>query len=498
MIPAPVPRADPVGELPRGFRVRVRSDVGWHDLPAPGERLLVGGSPTRAVRLTRRAMDLLDDDELTVRDRASALLARRLLDGNLADPEPGPAADPTELTVVVPVRDRADQLERCLTALAGRGGLEGLDGLRVIVVDDDSRDRGAVEAAVRRHHARLLTLPDNLGPAGARNAGLAEVTTPFVAFVDCDVTVDATTLLHLAGHLADPTVAIVGPLVRGVTRSERPRWFERYDAAASSLALGRRACSVGVGAAVGWLPSACLVGRTAALAGIGGFAAPMRVGEDVDLVWRLLDAGWRVRYDPAFEAGHEVRSTIGGWLGRKLVYGSGGAPLADRHGDAVAVARLSPLMAAAGAGVLLRRPWSLAVAAAATGWATREVRRQLPEMVGRGRVAATLASKGLGWSVRQESALLLRHWWPAAVAGCLVSGSIRRAVGTALIVDAVVAATVDRPLGDPKAPTVGPLTGWAGRRLDDLAYGAGLWLGALRRRSTGALAVTGARHSRRA
>lgn len=477
-------------DLPPGFRIRVRADADWYELLEPGERLIVGGSPLRAVRLTAAATDLLGDGTLTVCDRASAGLARRLLDGNLADPALGPPVDAGDLTVVIPVRDRPDQLDQCLTAVAG---------LEVIVVDDASLDRPAVHDVVRRHGARLVSLPENVGPAGGRNAGLAEVSTPYVAFVDSDIAVDPATLLGLAGHFADPRVALVGPLVEGVVRSERPRWFERYDAAASSLALGRRSCSVAPGAAVGWLPGACLVALTDALRGpegVDGFAADLRVGEDVDLVWRLVAAGWRVRYEPAFQASHDVRPTLRAWLGRKVVYGTGGAPLAQRHGDAVAVARLSPLMAAAGAGVLLRRPWSAALAVGATAWAARSVRGTLPAMPTRNTLAACLAAKGLGWSVRQESALILRHWWPAAVAGCLISRTVRRATVSALVVDAIVAAAVDRPLPAPESPDLGFVAGWVGRRLDDVAYGGGLWIGAVRHRAWGALAVTTVRSGR--
>src|SRR3546814_9526624 len=38
-----------------------------------------------------------------------------------------------------------------------------------------------------------------------------------------------------------------------------------------------------------------------------GFAEDLRVGEDVDLVWRLVAAENRVRYEPAVTAGHDVR-----------------------------------------------------------------------------------------------------------------------------------------------------------------------------------------------
>ncbi|MDH2415282.1 hypothetical protein [Nocardioides sp. CER19] len=66
---------------------------------------------------------------------------------------------------------------------------------------------------------------------------------------------------------------------------------------------------------------------------------------------------------------------------------------------------------------------------------------------------------------------------------------MRRAAVTALVVDAIVAATVGRPLSDPDSPALGIIASWAGRRLDDLAYGSGLWMGAVRHRAWAALEV---------
>ena len=62
-----------------------------------------------------------------------------------------------------------------------------------------------------------------------------------------------------------------------------------------------------------------------------------------------------VRYAPDLEALHEVRGTVCGWLGRKLVYGTGGAEIGRRHGSTVAPAVLSPAMAGAGAAILAGR-----------------------------------------------------------------------------------------------------------------------------------------------
>ena len=112
--------------------------------------------------------------------------------------------------------------------------------------------------------------------------------------------------------------ARAGGLVQAVDilRDERPdraelrSRFERYDEQVSSLALGRRACSVWPGAAVGWLPSACLVARVDRLRAAGGFAEDMRVGEDVDLVWRLAADGWRLRYEPASRVAGPAPSSV--------------------------------------------------------------------------------------------------------------------------------------------------------------------------------------------
>jgi hypothetical protein len=96
-------------------------------------------------------------------------------------------------------------------------------------------------------------------------------------------------------------------------------------------------------------------------------------------------------------------------------------------------------------------------------------------------VAVRLSLRGLGWALRQESALALRHWWPVAFGAGIVSRRARRVIVSAMIVD-LIAGTFDRP-------RQAPLVTFAGRRLDDFAYGAGLWWGALRSGNPGCLKV---------
>lgn len=454
--------------LPSGFTVRIADGV----RTVGDGSILVGGSPMVVSKLSDTARAFLDGACLEVRGSASSLLAERLLASNLAVPvlDTGHIARADQLTVIIPVRDRPQQLDRALSALSG---------LHVVVVDDASTDRRSIQRVVERHRAELIALDRNVGPGAARNAGLLTVATRYVALVDSDVTVAADTLLGLTAHFADPSLAVVAPHVRSRPANAQPRWFERYDQATPPLGLGERPGVVRPGAAVAWLPSACLVARTDRLG--SGFDPGMRVGEDVDLVWRLTAAGHRVRYDPSFCAYHDSRPTLRSWIGRKFTYGTGGADLAGRHPGNAAPAIMTPVMAATSAAVLMMRPWSIPFAVAGIIHGARAVSRTLPACGERDRLAVQLSMQGFGWTLRQGSALLLRHWWPVAVGAALTSRTARRMLIGAAVVD-VFATTIERPDLD-------PMLTFAGRRMDDLAYGAGLWWGAVKHRSIACLKV---------
>jgi hypothetical protein len=86
----------------------------------------------------------------------------------------------------------------------------------------------------------------------------------------------------------------------------------------------------------------------------------------------------------------------------------------------------------------------------------------------------------MGASGRALARAVTRHHWPLAVPAALVSRRARRWVLTAAAADAVLAWW-------PHRRRVGPVRFATARRLEDLAYGAGLWAGAIRARSATAL-----------
>ncbi|MBR7833134.1 mycofactocin biosynthesis glycosyltransferase MftF [Actinospica durhamensis] len=451
--------------LPTGFSLVLDR----HTVVMDGGRVLLGGAPvTRLLRLTPRARTLLSGRTLQVHDAAGAVLADRLLELGLAHPVarelPLPAEH--EVTYVIPVRDRPRQLDRLLGSIA--------PGSDVIVVDDASVEPEAVAEVAARHGARLVLLPGNLGPAGARNAGLAKVRTPLVVFVDSDIVLDEDTVPTLLRHFADPRVGLAAPRITGLHSRESAGWLGRYEQTRSSLDLGAHPALVRPGSFVSWASTACVVGRVEALG--DGFDERMRVGEDVDLGWRTIARGWRMRYEPSVAAAHEHRTEFVDWFRRKAEYGTGAQPLSERHPQSVAPAVFAPWSAATVLALLAQRRWSVPVAATISGVTAVRIARKLGEIEQPLRTGARLTAHGAVGSLAQTGALLTRHWWPVTAAACLVSRRARRA--------AAVAAVADVVLEHRRGPVdLDPIRYTAARRLDDLAYGAGVWWSALRGRS---------------
>lgn len=455
--------------LPHGFAVALDP----HALVVDGGRALLGGAPaTRLLRLTPRARAMLEGRTVRVRDAASAALADRLLDLGLAHPlvaELPPHADP-RCTYVVPVRDRPRQLDRLLGSIA--------PGSEVIVVDDASRDAAAVESVAVGHGARFVALSENLGPAGARNAGLRLVRTPYVVFVDSDIVLAEDTVPTLLRHFADPRVGIAVPRITALETAGSGNWIGRYERARSSLDLGGRPALVRPGSFVSWASTACVVARVDALG--DGFDERMRVGEDVDFGWRAIARGWRMRYEPSVAACHEHRVGFRDWFVRKAEYGTGAQPLAERHPRSVAPAVLAPWSTVMVVALLAQRRWSVPVAAASCAVTAARIARKLDGVDRSGHLGVRLTANGAVAALSQTGALMTRHWWPVTAVGCLVSRRVRRAAAVAAVTDVALEYRRSRVGLD-------PVRYCAARRLDDLAYGAGVWVSALKGRSVAAL-----------
>ena len=470
--PAPDRRTTP---LPSTFTLHQAASTAHLDDGA----VVLGGSPVRLFRISSRAQRLIDRWRAghTVGDREGPrLLARRLVSSGAYIPQPTTSECKTDdVTVVIPVRDRSAQLDRLLHALSD---------LACVVVDDASTDPGTTKEIAERHGARFVAHADNCGPAAARNTGLAAVHTPLVAFVDSDCVPTAGWLDPLLGHFDDPVVAAVAPRVvptRHASDTQDPVYA--YETVRSSLDRGTVEGLVRRGSPIPYVPSAALLVRASVAPGHELFDPALRGGEDVDLVWRLNDAGWDVRFVPESTVEHDGPATLGDFLARRTFYGTSAAPLARRHPGALAPLDVSAWSLAVWLLAARRRP-VLALAALATsiGLLAHRLRGLTHDPVA---VATRIAGDGTTRAAVPALSGLTRAWSPALLAG-LAFRRTRRAAALALLIPAFADLMKDsKQLQD--GTDLRPAPYVALHVADDAAYGAGVWLGCARERTVAPL-----------
>lgn len=427
------------------------------------------------LKLAPAAAAMIGDGFLEVTDPHTAVVARRLLDSGVANPRPMLLPSTDDVTVIVPLRDNAGGLRRLLAALRGH---------HVIVVDDGSDVPVAIPAGYGSQcNVTVLRHEVSRGPAAARNSGLRAATTEFVAFLDSDVVPRNGWLEVMLGHFSDPAVALVAPRI--VALDSESNQLARYEHNRSSLDLGRREAAIRAQSAVSYVPSAAMLVRRRVLLGEGGFDETMHVAEDVDVCWRLEQAGWRLRYEPAAQVAHDHRVSFDQWFKRKMFYGTGAAPLAARHSGKVAPLTISPWTVAAVVLMATLTRLGLVGAIAAMSITVVKLRKIFTELDQPTRVAAIYVAQGFMAGFWQLASAMCRHYWPITLLALIFSSRIRR-----IAIAMAVAEGVSDWLKHKETGGLGPVRHTVYKRLDDIAYGAGLWQGAVRARSVEALKPT--------
>jgi mycofactocin system glycosyltransferase len=430
-------------------------------------RILTGGSPYRMLRVTADGAEAIAawSRPAPIGDRTGyRALARRLLDAGMLVPHPRAATSTAELTVVVPVRDRAAQLGRCLDAVRA-----GCPHSPIVVVDDGSADPAAIRAVGDARGARVVRQPVSRGAAAARNAGLAACATAYVGFVDSDVVLPPSAPSRLLGHFADPRIAAVAPRIRALQAGGG--LIGGYEERHSALDMGSGGGLVAPGRPTPYVPSTVLFVRRSAVG--RGFDESLIIGEDVDFVWRLGAAGWHVRYAPEAQAWHDHRVRLGEFVARRYLYARSVGMLARRHPDALPAMWINPQLALPWALLAAGPPWALGGAVAVIGRGVFRMRR-LPGTSPA--LAGGLVAKGIGATGVALARAIRRPWAPPLLLAARRRPAARRALlaalATAVAEDAMATRRPRAAIGD--VPV---------RLLDEVVAAAGTWDGCLRERT---------------
>jgi cellulose synthase/poly-beta-1,6-N-acetylglucosamine synthase-like glycosyltransferase len=239
------------------------------------------------------------------------------------------------VSVVVPTRDRAPVLDRCLRHLMA---LDYPD-YEIVVVDNKPNSDATRALVTRRGHEfpRLRYLrEDRPGQGWARNRGLAAASSPLVVFVDDDVLVDRSWLSAIVGGFAATggVGCVTGLILPAELDTRAQALLEEYGGFGKGferrifdLAEHRPRDPLFPYSAGRFGSGASMAFRTDVLRQVGGFDAALGTapcgGEDLTAFRRVVLAGHRIVYEPRAIAYHPHPRTYRALLRQLFRYGRG-------------------------------------------------------------------------------------------------------------------------------------------------------------------------------
>jgi hypothetical protein len=205
---------------------------------------------------------------------------------------------------------------------------------------------------------------------------------------------------------------------------------------------------------------------------VNGFDESIRMGEDVDLVWRLIEKEIDCRYVPSIECPHRTRSSMRKMLKQRYDYGTSAALLDQRHPRAASPLRAHALLLIAATTVLMAYIYFAMILVVPTVVYFVISLRSTSIPVG---TRIQLALKALASTTRLLARAVMRAWWPLFFLASFVSLRLGVMITFSAFVPPIIGLVRKKPSH--------PVRYLAMRILEDMAYGTGVWVGAVRTRS---------------
>jgi len=321
--------------MPLAYRLAKR--VAWQD--RNGSLQLNLAYPLKTITLHRTwkaVFERLSSDDFVPLDRLTPLIPNACFDAverfldelfrkGFLEQEGFPRlSDHPFVSVIIPVRNRPEEIEACLSSL--KEVVYPPEKLEIIVVDDASTDHTA--STVSAFPVHLISLKQNKQAAYCRNFAARKARGDILAFIDSDCLAEPLWLLELVPAFKDPSLGAVGGRVDSYFLKNP---LDRYEQVKSSLIVGFRAKRSLEREGFFYVPSCNLLVRRDLFVKSGGFKEALSVGEDVDLCWRLQDEGHPVEFRPAGKVSHRHRNKLRHFCTRRFDYGTSEPLLQKLH-----------------------------------------------------------------------------------------------------------------------------------------------------------------------
>ena len=346
------------------------------------------------------------------------------------------------IAVVVPFRGTEAEATRLLAAL---GRLEPEAGDEVVVVDNEGA--GAFDGLDHGGFAVSVATAER-SSYYARNAGAELTDAPWILFMDADCVPSASLLDAYFDPEPGPRCAVVAGSVRAARgASLAARYAASRHHLDETFHLEAKPYPAGI--------TANLLVRRQAWESLGGFHEGVRSGADVELCWRIQEAGWGLEHRPSAVVDHRHPESLGELVRKAVRYGAGRRWVNRRYPGSMPRPRLARELTRAIAGGFA---WPLAgkpergafklidgayVAAGAWGYVAGDSRAELPRRErtaddGNAMVLSTDAFPARSETFVYNEALALRDLGSAVrVEAAARPARVERAVARALRVDYV-------------------------------------------------------------
>ena len=260
---------------------------------------------------------------LVQKDRQPKLAYRNLAQKTLGPKdrlvEKFPLPRVPKVSVVVCSYNGAATLRGCLEAL------QKVDypDFEVILVDDGSKD--STQSIVAEFPLVKNILQPNRGLSVARNVGMQAASGEIIAYTDSDCMPDSDWLYFLVSTLLHSSYAAVGgPNLNPPAQGPIPAAVAACPGAPTHVLLSDTEAE--------HIPGCNMAYWKSVLEEIGGFDPEFRTaGDDVDLCWRLMQAGHRVGFSPSALVWHHRRFTMQAYFRQQKGYGEAEAMLRFKH-----------------------------------------------------------------------------------------------------------------------------------------------------------------------
>lgn len=214
-----------------------------------------------------------------------------------------------KVSVIVPVYNAERTIAECIDSLLGLSYPK--ENVELVLINNASTDR---TADVLNHYRGKIEIlyEEKRGPSATRNKGLLNARGNVVAFTDSDCMVDKDWLQQIVFPLQDDSIGIVG----GKILSKRPcNKIEEFGEEIHDHDKAINECKPPYAITMNWSS------RLSVLKEVNLFDESFIRCEDVDLSYRIFQAGYKFVYKPEAIVYHRNEKTLSGLFKEGYLHG---------------------------------------------------------------------------------------------------------------------------------------------------------------------------------